>query len=160
MSWVQALKDTGILDVLLWIGQASLFTSVVSVIAAGLLRMRDLVPLMCGWRIIDEAKEIKMESEKEWRAVLPWPGRRAFLESMVTYATLAGADFQYVAVAAWDYDEAWVIDLGDDKIIASSNKGICAIGYLKHLKLYNDIMANRQTLWSRLWAKRKSIRQP
>lgn len=67
-----------------------------------------------------------------WKCVLPWPGKKAWAETQITKAVLLGAEFNYSAISAWDWDEAWTVDVGDDQIIASSSKVGCAIAYLQH----------------------------
>lgn len=51
---------------------------------------------------------------------------------MLTKVTLLGATLEYQAVSAWDWDEAWIIEVDADNIIASSNKIATALAYLQH----------------------------
>ena len=67
-----------------------------------------------------------------WKCILPWPGKRKWAETMQAKAALLGATLEYQAVSAWDWDEAWVIEVDADNIIASSNKIATAWAYLKH----------------------------
>lgn len=79
------------------------------------------------------ASEIEMiPPAKWWKCALPWPGKAKWAETVQAKAALLGATFNYCAVSAWDWDEAWVIDLGNDEVIASSNKTACALAFLKH----------------------------
>ena len=67
-----------------------------------------------------------------WLCFLPWPGKRKWAETVQAKAALLGATFNYVAVSAWDWDEAWVIEVDSENIIASSNKTAAALAFLKH----------------------------
>jgi hypothetical protein len=67
-----------------------------------------------------------------YKCLLPWPGKKSWEDTQITKAVLLGAEFQYAAVSAWDWDEAWVVDVGDDQLIATSSKVACAIAYLKY----------------------------
>lgn len=67
-----------------------------------------------------------------WKCVLPWPGKRKWAETVQTKVALLGATPEYQAVSAWDWDEAWVIEVDEDNIIASSNKTATCLAYLIH----------------------------
>lgn len=76
--------------------------------------------------------EALLPPRKWWKCILPWPGKRKWAETVQAKAALLGATLEYQAVSAWDWDEAWVIEVNDDQIIASSNKTATALAYLKH----------------------------
>lgn len=67
-----------------------------------------------------------------WKCVLPWPGKKVWVETLYTKVALLGAVLEYQAVSAWDWDEAWVIEIDSENIIASSNKAATALAYLQH----------------------------
>lgn len=67
-----------------------------------------------------------------WKCVLPWPGKRRWAETVLTKVALLGATLEYQAVSAWDWDEAWIIEIDPENIIASSNKLATALAYLEH----------------------------
>lgn len=73
-----------------------------------------------------------IKPSKWWKCVLPWWGKRKWAETVLAKATLLGATFEYQQVSAWDWDEAWVVEVDADNIIASSNKVATALAYLKH----------------------------
>lgn len=66
-----------------------------------------------------------------WKCVLPWPGKRKWAETVLTKVALLGATLEYQAVSAWDWDEAWVIEIDHENIIASSNRIATALAYLE-----------------------------
>lgn len=67
-----------------------------------------------------------------WKSVLPWPGKKVWAETVLTKVALLGATIEYQAVSAWDWDEAWVIEVDPETVIASSNKIATALAYLEH----------------------------
>ena len=67
-----------------------------------------------------------------WKCVLPWPGKKKWAETVLAKVALLGATPEYQAVSAWDWDEAWVIEIEDGNVIASSNKVATALCYLQH----------------------------
>lgn len=71
-------------------------------------------------------------SSKWWKCILPWPGKKRWAETVLAKVALLGATPEYQAVSAWDWDEAWVIEVDAENIIASSNKVATALAYLQH----------------------------
>lgn len=88
-----------------------------------------------GMRVTQEKTVTKvtlLRPSKWWKCVLPWPGKKKWAETVLAKVALLGATPEYQAVSAWDWDEAWVIEVDDENIIASSNKIATALAYLKH----------------------------
>lgn len=75
-----------------------------------------------------------------WKCVLPWPGKKSWANIIITKATLLGAEFEYCAVSAWDWDEAWTVKIDHENIIAASNKTACALAFLKHCGVVRDAL--------------------
>lgn len=67
-----------------------------------------------------------------WKCILPWPGKKRWAETVLTKVALLGATLEYQAVSAWDWDEAWVIEVDEDNVVASSNKIATALAYLHY----------------------------
>jgi hypothetical protein len=70
---------------------------------------------------------------KWWKCVLPWPGKKRWAETVLAKVALLGATPEYQAISAWDWDEAWVIEVDGENAIASSNKVATALAYLEHM---------------------------
>ncbi len=70
-----------------------------------------------------------------WWAVLPWPGKKAWRDQILTKIILLGVEIDYVAVSELDWDEAYVITVDDKTRICSSSKLACAWAYLRHMGL-------------------------
>jgi len=73
-----------------------------------------------------------MNTTEWWKCVLPWPGKAKWCDTHIAMAMLLGAEIQYQAVSAFDWDEAWVIEVEQDKLIASTSKVGVAIAFLKY----------------------------
>lgn len=74
--------------------------------------------------------ETKITPHQWWKCILPWPGKRKWAETVLAKAALLGAIPKYQAVSAWDWDEAWVIEVDPENVIASSNRTATALAYL------------------------------
>jgi hypothetical protein len=83
-----------------------------------------------GWNM--EKTQTIITPSKWWKCVLPWPGKKKWAETVLAKVALLGATPEYQAVSAWDWDEAWVIEVDPENIIASSNKVATALAYLNH----------------------------
>lgn len=86
-----------------------------------------------GARIRRDMKQQIITGSTWWKSVLPWPGKKKWAETVLAKVALLGATPEYMAVSAWDWDEAWVIVIDGDSMIASSNKIATALAYLKHI---------------------------
>lgn len=88
-----------------------------------------------GARIVEPYDQTKIHlSWLMWLAcILPWPGKKKWADLVYTKVALLGAEMRYEAVSKWDWDEAWVIIIDDDNMIASSNRLGTALSYLKHM---------------------------
>lgn len=87
-----------------------------------------------------------------WKSCLPWPGKRKWAETVLTKVALLGATLEYQAVSAWDWDEAWVIVVDADTIIASPNKVATALAYLKHMGVPEAV--KEIDLWLAGWSRK------
>lgn len=73
-----------------------------------------------------------------WKCILPWPGKKRWAETVQAKAALLGAEVEYQAVSAWDWDEAWVIEVDPENIIASSNRTAACLAFLIHKGVGDD----------------------
>jgi hypothetical protein len=125
-----------VLIVSIWVG--------ILLTADGMLRRRiarRMKHRWSGWLITEKVrhgmadldrKEKIITPSKWWKCVLPWPGKKKWAETVLAKVALLGATPEYQAVSAWDWDEAWIIEVDEENIIASSNKIATALAYLNH----------------------------
>lgn len=88
-----------------------------------------------GWKITTlrrarEMSEVTIPFGQWMKCLLPWPGKRRWADTVITKVALLGGVIEYTAVSAFDWDEAWTIELGNE-IIASSNRVATGLMFLQ-----------------------------
>lgn len=91
-----------------------------------------------GAMLAEHNAEQLITPKRWWKCVLPWPGKKKWAETVQAKAALLGAVVEYQAVSAWDWDEAWVIEVDPENIIASSNRTATCLAFLIHKGVEGD----------------------